>query len=312
MRVLVCLFSALVCLPVAFVCAQETGSAYAVDYDQFYSVNLATRQARLVKTEGGNASQQIADLSGLTITPDGRLYAASDTLKALIRIDPASGKYTIVGKFGISQNTPSDPLDFGMAASCDGGLWLSSAVSRQLWKVNPATGKASLVGSMGHGITGLAVDHDNLYGVGGRGDEGWYVLNTSSGQSRLIGKLGGAVDYITSASPAITEQGKVLAAFNYVPLPNNQPPPDWSDLAQIDLASGQTSILGTITGPSSLKGIGIRGFTLGPPACAAAPAAPLNAVGAPTLDWWSRLLMLLLVGGAGLLLVRKPLSRRQD
>lgn len=308
MRVLVCLLLALACLPVTAARAQEKDSAYAVDYDQFYRIDLATRQATLIGVVGGGGSQQMADLSGLTTMPDGRLYAASDTLKALIRIDPATGKGAIVGKFGIKQATPSDPLDFGMAASCDGSLWLSSPITRQLWKVSPATGKAGLVGAMSRDITGLAVDHDALYGVGGRGDEGWYLIDTQSGQSKLVGGLGSMVDYITSASPAITEQGKVMAAFNYVPLPNEQTPPPWSDLAQINMASGQSEILGPITGPDSLEGIGIRGFTVGPPACGAFVAAA-EPVGAPTLGWWSRLLMLLALGGvASLVLSRKARS----
>lgn len=306
MRVLVCLFLALAFLPVTFVHAQEAGAAYAVDYDQFYRVDLVTRRATLIGVVGGNGSQQMADLSGLTTTPDGSLYAASDTLKALIRIDPTTGQGTIVGSFGISLSKPSDALDFGMAASCDGSLWLSSPVTRQLWKVNPATGKTGLVGAMGRDITGLAVDHDALYGVGGRGDEGWYAINTKTGQSKLLGFLGESVDYITSASPAITDQGTVLAAFNYVPLPNERVPPPWSDLARIDMSSGQAEILGTITGPDSLKDIGIRGFTIGPPACGAVVAASAPVGGAPALGWWSRLLMLLMLGGvASLVLSRK-------
>ncbi len=299
MRVFVCLFLVLACLPVTLARAQETGSAYAVDYDQFYRVDLATRSATKIGVVGGSGSQRMADLSGLTTMPDGSLYAASDTLKALIRIEPTTGRGTIIGTFGISQGTPSEFLDFGMAASCDGSLWLSSPVTRQLWKVNPVSGKADQVGTMSRDITGLAVDHDVLYGVGGRGDEGWYSIDTKTGRTKLVGGLGSMVDYITSASPAITDQGKVLAAFNYVPLPNERTPPPWSDLARIDISSGQTEILGTITGPDSLKDIGIRGFTIGPPACGPVGIIVASApVGAPSLDWWSRLLMLLALGGA--------------
>ncbi|MGA7297427.1 MAG: hypothetical protein WBW92_07955 [Rhodanobacteraceae bacterium] len=304
MRVLVCLLLALACLPVSLARAQGTGSAYAVDYDQFYRVDLATRQATSIGPVSGSGPQQMADLSGLTTTPDGRLFAASDTLKALIRIDPATGKGTVVGSFDINQTQNSSPLDFGMAASCDGSLWLSSTVTRQLWKVSPSTGKASLVGQMGNDIAGLAVDHDALYGVGGRGDEGWYSINTQTGQSTLLGGLGSMVDYITSASPVITDQGQVLAAFNYVPLPNNQPPPDWSDLAQINIANGQTTVLGTITGSASLRGIGIRGFTMGPPPCGVTGTPP-DAVGAPTLAWWSRILMLFALAGIALVLLAR-------
>ena len=310
MRVSLCLLLALACMPVTFARAQSAGSAYAVDYDQFYRIDLGTRKATLIGKVGGSGQLQMADLSGLTTTPGGEVYVASDTLKSLIRIDPGTGKGTVVGNFGINQNNSSDPLDFGMTAACDGSLWLNSAVTRQLWKVNPSTAKATLVGTMGHDITGMVAAHDSLYGVGGRGDEGWYSIDTASGHASLLGSLGPAVTYITSASPAVTSQGEVLAAFNYVPLPNNQPPPAWSDLARIDPVTGAATVLGTITGPPSLEDIGIRGFTLGPPACGATAPPTLDAVGAPTLGWWSRLLLALLVGGLGtVLLSRKSTAR---
>lgn len=308
MRVLLCLLVALACLPVRFAHAQTSGAAYAVDYDQLYRIDLSTRSATLIGKVGGTGQQQMADLSGLTISSEGTMYVASDTLKALIRVDPQTGKGSVIGNFGIQQNNPSDPLDFGMTAACDGSLWLSSPVTRQLWKVNPASARATLVGQLGHTITGLVVDHDSLYGVGSRGEEGWYSIDTHSGHASLIGSLGSAVSYLTSASPALTSQGQVLAAFNYVPLPDNQSPPPWSDLARIDPATGSANKLGTITGPASLEDIGIRGFAIGPPACGSVAAA--DPVGAPTLAWWSRLLLALLVGGLGALFLRRQSAAR--
>lgn len=303
MRVSLCLLAALACLSVTVAHAQSSGSAWAVDYDQFYRIDLSSHAATLIG-KVGNGNQPIADLSGLTATPDGTLYAASDTLKSLIRIDPATGKGSIVGNFGIDQSNSADPLDFGMAASCDGSLWLSSAVSGQFWKVNPTSAKATLIGSMGRTITGLAVDHDTVYGVGGRGQEGWYSIDTDSGHAHLIGSLGSAVSYITSASPAINDQGEVWSVFNYVPLPNNQAPPPWSDLSRIDPTTGKASLLGQVTGPASLKDIGIRGFTLGAPACGAGTPAQ-NPVGAPSLAWWSRLLLALALAGLGMLVLAR-------
>lgn len=322
MRVFLCLLLALASLSVSIAHAQSSDSAWAVDYDRFYAIDLSTREATLIGEVGRNTRQPMADLSGLTMTPDGTLYAASDTLKALIRIDPTTGAGTLVGHFNIQQAAPTDPLDFGMTAACDGSLWLSSPVSQQLWKVNPANGHTTLVGNMGYAITGLVIDHDTLYGVGGRGHEGWYAIDTTTGQGTRIGDLGASVDYVTSASPAITADGRVLAAFNYVPPPpGTLVPADWSDLARIVPDSGATTLLGPITGPEGLRGIGIRGFAIGPPACAVAPPPPppppepqpepaSNPSAVPTLAWWSRLLLAALALAAGLVwMSRRPHPR---
>lgn len=276
MRAVVCLAIALACLPLSLAHAQSADGAYAVDYDQLYRVDLATRKATLVGAAGSLGSQPIADLSGLTTAPDGKLYAASDTIKALVRIDPGSGRASVVGKFGIVLgNDPTAPLDYAMTAACDGSLWLASATARQLWKVDPATGSATAVGPTGRTITGLVAKGDALYGIGGRGEEGWYRIDTRTGAASLVGGLGTMVTYLASASPAVAADGRVLAALNYVPPPDNRLPADWSDLAEIDPDNGVTQVLGNITGPDSLRGIGVRGFTLGKPACGTvAPPRP--------------------------------------
>jgi hypothetical protein len=293
MRAFVCLAVVLVCLSVLPAHAQTAGSAYAIDYDQFYRVDLASRKATLIGVAGSNGPQVIGDLSGLTTAPDGTLYAASDTIKSLVRIDPATGKASVVGKFGIVLgNDPSAPLDYAMTATCDGSLWLTSATARELWKVNPSTGASTLIGPLGRTITGLAVKGSALYGIGGRGEEGWYTIDTKTGAATLVGGLGSMVSYLASASPAFDAQGKAWAMLNYVPPADDKTPPaDWSDLASIDPANGLTTIIGPVTGPESLRGIGIRGFTLGAPICGvvAAPAStyPVPASGryALVLEW---------------------------
>ncbi len=306
MRALLCLILAVASVSLAF--AQETGSAWAVDYDRFYRVDLETRQATFVGEVGDAGPQPMADLSGLTMTPDGMLYAASDTLKGLVRIDPATGAGTFIGRFGIGQSDPTAPLDFGMTAACDGSLWLSSPVTRQLWKVNPASAKATLVGQLGHDITGLVFERDALYGVGGRGEEGWYGIDTKTGHATLLGGLGSMVDYITSASPAILPDGTVLAVFNYVPPPPGQAVPDWSDLVRIDKTTGETTVLGTIHGPSGLRGIGVRGFAVGPPVCGSSVAAPVHAA-VPTLGDWARWVLMLAMMGIALATMRRQTVR---
>ncbi|HET6631853.1 MAG TPA: hypothetical protein VFG73_04005 [Rhodanobacteraceae bacterium] len=292
------------------------GPVYAVDYDQLYSVDLGTRTATLIGAAGSNGPQTIADLSGLTSAPDGTLYAASDTIKGLVRINAATGDATVIGNFGITSaqtGMASDaPLDFGMTFGCDGQLWLSSATADMLWTVNPATGTSTLVGALGHAISGLTMLDGELYGTGTGDDPGLYHIDTASGAASLVGSFGSTVPFAASTSPGVDALGRLLAAINYVP-----PPPgvdttsDWSDLASIDPATGAATILGPITGPDSLRGIGIRGISFGPADCTAAVNPPPG--GEPTSGpttvpaggTLSRLLELLgLLALAGLALVR--------
>lgn len=302
MRAVVCLAIALACLSLPLAHAQAADGAYAVDYDRLYRIDITARTATLIGAAGGDGSQPIADLSGLTTAPDGTLYAASDTIKSLVRIDPGSGKASVVGNFGIVLgNDPAAPLDYAMTAACDGSLWLASATARQLWKVNPATGAATAIGPTGRTITGLVMKDNTLYGIGGRGEEGWYRIDTKTGSASLLGGLGTMVTYLASASPAVTADGRMLAALNYVPPPDNRLPADWSDLAEIDPVNGVTRVLGNITGPASLRGIGIRGFTLGAPACGTTPLPPRPHATAQPIPLGGRTALVLQIALLGIL-----------
>ena len=97
--------------------------------------------------------------------------------------------------------------------------------------------------------------------------------------------------------------------LDYVPPPSG-PSPDWSDLAQLQIASGALTNLGSVTPAQAkwsgdLQQIGLKGF--------AVPAAVCTAVAAisstPTLSWRALALLIglfLLVGGTVLR------SRRQN
>lgn len=305
MRALLSLAVMLAMLPVSFACAQSAqGKIYAVDYDQFYSIDPGTHQATLIGKAGFNGAQAIADLSGLTTGPDGTLYAASDTIKALVRIDPSTGQASVVGSFDIPTSqtglATDAPLDFGMAYGCSGKLWLSSTTAGKLWQVDPGSGKSTLVGSLGQTISGLTIRGGKLLGTGARNadNEGLYAIDTSSAKATLIGNYGAAIPYAASVSPGVDAQGDLLAAINYVPPPSGTTVPDWSDLARIDPATGTATILGTINGPDSLRQIGIRGLTFGTPDCSpratsgpgvspdtAYVAVPASGFGAALAEW---------------------------
>lgn len=308
MRALFSLALMLALLPASFACAQSTqGAVYAVDYDQLYSIDPGTLRATLIGKAGFNGAQAIGDLSGLTTAPDGTLYAASDTIKALVRLDPKTGRATVVGSFAIptseSGRTATAPLDFGMAYGCSGKLWLSSTSTDtspgKLWQVNPDNGATTLVGTLGHTISGLTIRGGKLLGAGARDDnaEGLYAIDTDSAAATLIGNYGDAIPYAASVSPGVNAQGDLMAAINYVPPRSGNLVPDWSDLAQINPDNGAATIVGTLTGPDSLRQIGIRGLTFGAPDCAprdvvepnqprdSAFGVPASGFGAALLEW---------------------------
>lgn len=291
--------------------------AYTVDYDRLYLVDLDTRQATLIGAAGSQGGQLIGDLSGLTTLADGRLYAISDTIKSLLRIDPATGAASVVGRLQLDTGIdPNAPLDLAMAASCSGDLWLSSAVTGDLWRLDPSSAQASHVGSLGSTtITGLVAYGDQLFGIGGRGDEGLYSIDPATAAVQAIGDgFAGTVDYLASASPAFTGSGEMLAVLNYVPPPaGTTSPADWSDLARIDPETGEITVLGNITGPDGLRGIGIRGFTLGPAQCSGNTGTggtpTSNPSQVPATSPLTLLLELLAIGLAGILVSRRRLRR---
>jgi hypothetical protein len=193
-----------------------------------------------------------------------------------------------------------------MIAGCDNTLWLSSAFANKLWKVDPASGATTLVGSTGRTISGLAVRGDKLYGAGGRGDNTFYAIDPTTAAATAIGAFGPAVNrWVNSVSMSFDADGVLWAVINYVPPQDgSQPVADWSDLATIDPATGTVTMLGPVTGPESLRQIGMKGFTVGPPQCTrGTPTAHAAPIGSP----WALGLLGLLLAFAGVFGARRTL-----
>ncbi|HVT31576.1 MAG TPA: hypothetical protein VHE32_02960 [Rhodanobacteraceae bacterium] len=283
--------------------------AYGEAYDTLYQFGLTSHTATAVGSAGRYGGQPIANLSGLSFTPDGdALYAVAGGMNSLARINPETGSASIVGLFGLAgQGDPhrNDALDLGMTFGCDGTLWLVSAYAEKVWTVDSGNGATELVGATGHTITGLVANGSVLYAAGGRGDNGFYWIDTSTGKATRIGDFGDD-RWINSVSMSFDEAGKLWAVLNYVPpAPGSTTVPDWADLATIDVATGKLTIVGPITGPESLRQLGMKGFAIGPPRCALGGGGPFAApVGTPP---WLLVLAGLLVATAAVALRRRPL-----
>jgi hypothetical protein len=86
--------------------ARGQTTAYAEAFDTLYSVDLTSHTAAPIGPAGNYGGQIIANLSGLSYSFDGTLYAVAGGINALARIDPSNGSATIVGSFG--QHRPRD------------------------------------------------------------------------------------------------------------------------------------------------------------------------------------------------------------
>jgi hypothetical protein len=299
MRPLTCVIAAGM-LAVASPFVQAATTAYGEAFDTLYRFDLQTRVAERIGEAGPYAGQTIGNISGLTVTPDGSMYAVAGGLKLLIGVDPANGRASVLADFGLAgQGDPArnDALDLNMIAGCEGELWLTSAYAQKVWTVDPANGATVLVGDTGAAISGLAMRAGQLFGAAGKDDNRFYRIDTTTGAATPIGGFGAeATRWINSISMAFDADGTLWAVLNYVPPEDdNQALADWSDLATIDPRTGTLDILGPITGPETLRQVGMKGFTLGPPPCGRGGPAPISApVDAP----WALLLLGLLVAGA--------------
>ncbi len=306
MRPLACLIAA--GIAVFAYSANAATVAYGEAFDTLYRIDLNARTATAIGAAGLYDGNPIANISGLTMTANGSLYAAAGASKLFVSIDPANGQANVIGSLkSVGPGSGQfNALDLGMASDCDGTLWMVSGTQKQLWKIDPATGVTTLIGATGFPIAGLVSQAGRLYGSGSAGDHGFYSIDKQTGAATLIGNFGPAASNIlNSVAMSFAPDGTLWAVLNYVPPMTGSTIPDWNDLATIDPATGTMTLLGSLTGPAPLRQIGMKGFTAGPTQCAAAASAP---VGAPIGSPWALTLLALLLGVVGLTGSRRHLG----
>ncbi|MBN8728409.1 MAG: hypothetical protein J0H15_12005 [Xanthomonadales bacterium] len=316
MRPLLCIIAAGMLVASAAVAAAATGG-YGLAFDTLYHVDVDQARADEIGSAGRIGGRLLGNLSGLTTAADGTLYAvtAGKDLKLLLRVDPATGSATPVGDFGLAGQGSGqyDALDLSMAASCQTDvLWLASAAVDRLWRVDRATGATALVGDTGHLITGVVERNGVLYGAGGKGDNRFYRIDAATGAATPVGPLGPALTrWVNSISMAFDSEGVLWAVVNYVPPPDDeQAPATWNDLARIDPKTGLLTIVGPLVGPESLREIGMRGFTLGPPECSG-PGAVADLVPVPVDSPLALVALASLLAGAAFLAQARAVRARR-
>ena len=314
MRLRACLIAAVLSsAPISPAMANPVG--YGVAFDQLYRIETSPPGATYIGEAGNFGGQPYGLLKGLTFGPGNTLYAISDSLtqKPIVTLNTANGRATYLSSLNLSGGTGQfKSLDFASAFTCDGQMWLTSATTRKLWRVNPATGQSTLVATLAETLTGLAARGNELFAAGGRGNNSLYKVNTQTGTATLIGGFGAASSgWISTISLSFDANGTLWSVLNYLPpAPGGSTLVDWSDLARIDPATGLATVLGPITGPESLLGIGITGFTVGQTPCALPPPGGSTPPPAtlPSSSTWSLAILGLLLFAAS----ASRISRRRS
>jgi hypothetical protein len=261
-------------LAVSSTIASAGTTAYGIAFDTLYSIDLSGHTAERIGAAGIYGTAPLANIEGLTYSPDGQLYAVSDTtLKVLMQINPSTGQATVVGPLGGASGLGDQGagtfgvLDLGMAFTCDGKLWLSSGYTGSLWEVDPATAAVTKVGNLGVTITGLAASGSTLLGAGSGTSPNLYAIDTATAAATVVGAYNSDAGPITTASPGVDSAGQLWALLDDVPpLPPIHVVPEWSTLVQIN-ATGSMTTIAPITGPQSLQFVGIKGLAIAPPTC---------------------------------------------
>jgi hypothetical protein len=311
-------------LAVSSVAAHAGTVAYGEALDTLYAFDLDARSALPIGAAGNWGGSTIANVEGLTLSPDGlRLYAVSDTLvKVLMTIDRSTGQASVIGPLGGNAGLGEtgqgsyNVFDFGMSFTCDGRLWLSSGATGSLWQVDPTTGLTTRVGNLGVTVTGLTARGNDLFGAGSQDDPYLYSIDTATARATQVGAYGNQIDPITTASPGFSPSGQLYAILDNVPpLPPLNTQPQWSALASVT-EHGSMMVLGDITtsdqqkyptNATQLPYVGLKGLAISSPCAVAAPASthPAPALSLPACAVLS-LLVLLLAGTSRRLRRRSP------
>jgi len=308
-------------LAVSSVLARAETVAYGEAFDTLYAFDLNTRAATPIGPAGAWGGTPISNVEGLTYSPQGQLYAVSDTLlKVLMTIDRGTGQATVIGRLGGDAGLGEtgqgsfNVLDLGLSFTCDGRLWLSSGATGSFWQVDPATAAVTKIGSLGATITGLTARGNQLFGAGSQDDPSVYSINVNTAHATPVGTYGAGINPITTASPGFDATGQLWSVLDNVPpLPPQTTQPQWSSLAKIS-TNGSLAVVGDIATPAGLKYpsnatqlpyVGLKGLAIASPCAIAAaintaPAPALSTIGAGLLA-----LLLLLLAGASARLRRR-------
>ena len=158
----------------------QDGTLYGVSFSNLYIIDTETGQADLIGALQ-DKSGAVNGINGLTVAPDGTLYAGS-TDGNLYTINANTGSVSLQGPFGTGLSSSGDivwgPLSVIYVSDPNGS-------DDQLLSVNPFSGAATPIGSMGSGaVYGLSFANGGLLGLDAQGRV--IQINYLNGSSTVI------------------------------------------------------------------------------------------------------------------------------
>lgn len=160
----------------------------------------------------------------------------------LVRLDPATGAYTVLFR------PPRNPLCC-LATDADGSLYASHSdprFPRELLRLDPATGTTTVVGPMSVSVAGMAV-HPTLGLIASDFNNALYTIDGSNGTAALLSQvmppLGG-----THLSDLAILDGAIYATYVDVGMPMSGRLATGTTLLRIDPVSFAVQSLQTIGG----------------------------------------------------------------
>jgi hypothetical protein len=155
---------------------------WGITYGALISIDYCTGVGAYIGDVGSTAT-----LNALVSAPGGALFAA-DAQGDVWRVNPATGRGTLIGNYGTGLSSSGD-LAYGPDGRLYGTVFASWSPTDLLIAVDPASGRATLVGDTGFDdVFGLAVLAGVLYGL--TADGFLITLDMTSGRGTFAGDLG--------------------------------------------------------------------------------------------------------------------------
>jgi hypothetical protein len=155
---------------------------WGITYGSLISINYCTGVGSYIGDVGSTAT-----LNALVSAPGGVLFAA-DAQGDVWRVDPTTGRGTLIGNYGTGLSSSGD-LAYGPDGRLYGTVFASWSPTDLLIAVDPVSGRATLVGDTGFDdVFGLAVLAGVLYGL--TADGFLITLDMTSGRGAFAGDLG--------------------------------------------------------------------------------------------------------------------------
>jgi hypothetical protein len=131
----------------------------------------------------------LISIAGTAVATPPMLLATDAANARLLRLDPSTGAFTVIGPLGVS-TVASLAYD-----STRGTLYATSTQTHQLLRINPATGATTVIGPLGatlmHGLEYNPSD-DTLYGVAPTGPgplATLYRVNPATGAATVVANV---------------------------------------------------------------------------------------------------------------------------